>query len=227
MDSKDSREAQYGVCKLPLDGASFPDSSQSFYRPLSRERREIRLLIVEQGLFDDPIYCQLRHGELDLEVLPDYETISYCWGDSRLRGWLSVNDTIISVPFSSEQTIRRMRLPDRSRTLWIDSVCINQSDLREKSSQITLMSEIYRFGATNLIYLGEDEDQKAEAARSALKEFCKWYEKILQELSTAEIPTWEDGTLKHIPREFWARHSTMLDWLFPELYDLFSLQWFR
>ena len=45
--------------------------------------------------------------------------------------------------------------------LWIDSICINQSDLREKSYQVSMMKDIYESAQTIISWLGEvDEDAK-------------------------------------------------------------------
>lgn len=40
--------------------------------------------------------------------------------------------------------------------LWIDSVCINQADLAEKSSQVNLMGQIYKKAARVIVWLGKD-----------------------------------------------------------------------
>lgn len=37
-----------------------------------------------------------------------------------------------------------LRLPDRSRTLWINALCVNQSDARERSQQVRRMADIYQ-----------------------------------------------------------------------------------
>ncbi|KAK0713942.1 heterokaryon incompatibility protein-domain-containing protein [Lasiosphaeria miniovina] len=40
-------------------------------------------------------------------------------------------------------------------TIWADAICINQSDLAEKSSQVALMSSIYSSAARVVGWLGE------------------------------------------------------------------------
>lgn len=44
------------------------------------------------------------------------------------------------------------------RTLWIDSICINQTDLDERSQQVQMMSMIYTRSSNVCIWLGEDTD---------------------------------------------------------------------
>ncbi|PWY63130.1 hypothetical protein BO83DRAFT_457154 [Aspergillus eucalypticola CBS 122712] len=43
----------------------------------------------------------------------------------------------------------------RSRLIWADRICINQSDWQEKSHQLKLMGDIYRKCAKGIIWLGE------------------------------------------------------------------------
>lgn len=47
-----------------------------------------------------------------------------------------------------------MRFRDRPRLLWIDSLCINQSDLLEKNRQVRLMDRIYQNARRTIIWLG-------------------------------------------------------------------------
>lgn len=219
--------ARYETCYIPLDKALFPDTFQSLYRPLSVERKEIRLLVVEPGSFDDPLYCWIRHAESGGEDLPYYETISYCWGESCYRGWLSVNRTIVSVPVSAVHALRRMRLKEVPRMLWIDAVCINQTDLLEKNSQMTLMSDIYRLGARNLIFLGEDPEQRAEDVGRALKDLGTWYQQLCYGFTEEEHSKYWNGIYWDIPRNLWLHHLEYLNSLYTRVFPFFELSWFR
>lgn len=87
---------------------------------------------------------------------PYYETISYVWGDETLRGSVYMCGQTLDVPASAEHALRRMRHTNTIRLLWIDAVCINQSDEIERSDQVAMMNTIYGNGQRNLIWLGED-----------------------------------------------------------------------
>lgn len=43
-----------------------------------------------------------------------------------------------------------------NRVIWIDQICINQSDVEEKSHQVALMSHIYKYCKEVFLWLGED-----------------------------------------------------------------------
>ncbi|KAL2059835.1 hypothetical protein VTL71DRAFT_9990 [Oculimacula yallundae] len=51
--------------------------------------------------------------------------------------------------------LRRIRLPDKERLLWIDALCINQQDVNERNSQVQNMREIYSQADHVLIWVGE------------------------------------------------------------------------
>lgn len=47
-----------------------------------------------------------------------------------------------------------LRLEDRVRLLWVDAICINQQDLKERSSQVKLMASIYGQAELVIAWLG-------------------------------------------------------------------------
>ncbi|KAK3117565.1 hypothetical protein LTR53_000991 [Teratosphaeriaceae sp. CCFEE 6253] len=141
--------------------------ADKLYQPLGAGTRQIRVLILrESGYLDDPLVCDLEHMILTDSSRTEYETISYCWGDESLRDTVQIQGRLIDVPASSAQALRRLRLPDRSRVLWIDAICINQKDLAEKSAQVAIMGEIYARGKGNLIYLGEETADSARVSHA-------------------------------------------------------------
>jgi len=50
----------------------------------------------------------------------------------------------------------RLRQIDRKHFLWVDAICINQEDLRERTDQVKLMGDIYRNAKEVLIWLGDE-----------------------------------------------------------------------
>jgi Heterokaryon incompatibility protein (HET) len=61
--------------------------------------------------------------------------------------------------------------------LWVDQICINQTDAEEKSHQVKLMGQIYAMAEKTLIDLGDDSlhDQKGLALLKCLiKEKKTW-----------------------------------------------------
>jgi hypothetical protein len=63
-----------------------------------------------------------------------------------------------------------VRLPDRDRLLWIDALCINQSDKKEKGLQVQMMRDIYKSASRTIIWLGQ---ANVPVLTSATFEFAK------------------------------------------------------
>lgn len=126
------------------------------YRPLNPQRIEIRLLELQPGSRTDTVRGFLAHACLDGDEKPRYETISYYWGDPSIREEILMNESTLSVATSTAAALRRMRNPHAPIILWIDGVCIDQSNKQECSQQVQLMTEIYERSTANLIHLTDD-----------------------------------------------------------------------
>jgi hypothetical protein len=146
--------------------------SEKIYSKLSRESRLIRLLKLFPAR--DPasdIQCTLR--EVPLGAHSSYKAVSYAWKEdddtfqqvadvSLVRpqsssGSDKFHEETITIPKSLSLLLRRLRLPNRSLTLWVDSLCINQVDSDERTHQVGMMSEIYQQAEEVIIWLGERE----------------------------------------------------------------------
>jgi Heterokaryon incompatibility protein (HET) len=87
---------------------------------------------------------------------PRYRAVSYCWGDPvpTDRIWLSEN-AHLPINASAAHVIRNVR---SDQDIWIDAVCINQCDDDEKSQQVTMMWDIFKFAGLVIAWLGALED---------------------------------------------------------------------
>ncbi|KAK2007358.1 HET-domain-containing protein, partial [Colletotrichum eremochloae] len=125
---------------------------------LDLERPAIRLLRLEKG----------RHSVIACEVfqvfLDDrgcgvaYEALSYTWGPPELTQEIRVNNKKLPVTENLHEALVRLRHPDRDRILWIDAICIDQTNAREQSHQVQQMGEIYHKADQVLFWLGPATD---------------------------------------------------------------------
>ena len=136
------------------------------YKPLDRERKQIRLLTVQPGSGHDMLFCTLATAYLDTPTPPHYETISYVCGNQEIKATINLHGSAVQVPATSEAALRRMRRRDRPRTLWIDAICINEADVAERGHQVGMMYEVYTQTSHNCIYLGPDDGNMAKAIES-------------------------------------------------------------
>ena len=61
--------------------------------------------------------------------------------------------------------LRRLRHLEKSRTLWIDALCINQEDTKEKEVQVAMMGQIYSRASCGLLWLGEEPEQPVPSVK--------------------------------------------------------------
>jgi hypothetical protein len=126
--------------------------------PLPTEHH-IRLLLLQPGSGAEPVHCQLL--VTTLASAPAYESLSYVWGDALnpVTIHLQAPESDIyhehAVTQNCFAALQRLRYEDRPRTMWIDALCIDQSNIPEQSHQITLMSDIYSQASGVVVYLGE------------------------------------------------------------------------
>ncbi|KAH7066133.1 heterokaryon incompatibility protein-domain-containing protein [Paraphoma chrysanthemicola] len=124
----------------------------------------IRLLDLHPGHEANSISCSLRHCDLDYD--PDYEAISYVWGEPVFSVDIECDGQAVYITPGLQQVLKRVRLADAMRTIWADGICINQKDDIERSIQVQLMRQIYSSASRVLVWLGPDTNSAAETAFS-------------------------------------------------------------
>ena len=71
-----------------------------------------------------------------------------------IGAWDNHEASYIMVSWNCGEALRRLRLPHSPRLLWLDSICINQADLHEKSDEVGRMDRIFASASKVLVYLG-------------------------------------------------------------------------
>ncbi|PVH73536.1 HET-domain-containing protein [Cadophora sp. DSE1049] len=117
------------------------------------ETFQIRVLeLLPASDLCDPVQYKLHRVSFD--ATPDYEALSYCWGES-LDSWsIYHDDKVFHARINLIQALQRFRLEDRSRFLWVDAICIDQSSSTERGHQVSKMDQIYQRSKRTLIWLG-------------------------------------------------------------------------
>lgn len=166
---------------VPGDVVGLEKPTESYqYDPLS-EPDEIRCLVLESGTgdADEPLVCSLRHHRLADN--PDFEAISYTWGNSQKTHTISCNGRRLSITMNLHTCLLQTRLRNQQRVLWADSICINQDNLEEKSRQVAIMSRIYSEARRVLICLGPEKNGHAKDAADLVSEVSKWIQTTVRQ----------------------------------------------
>jgi Heterokaryon incompatibility protein (HET) len=113
--------------------------------------RVLALLPGEGPTLKATMFC------VDLSSGPIFEALSYVWGamEADASYFLNIDGTIMEITPNLYHALQALRLRQGPRVLWVDAVCINQNDNRDKETQICMMEEIYRSANHVAIYLGE------------------------------------------------------------------------
>ncbi|KAN0099155.1 Heterokaryon incompatibility protein (HET) domain containing protein [Hyaloscypha variabilis] len=164
LDGLDSESQKQGNDSCPsLKEMPFSKELPFAYPSLTKDNKT-RLLILEPGSFDDELKCRLKSvDQLDEH---NYEALSYYWGKRPGAITEMSSGQHIHITANCEAALRRLRLQNESRLLWVDAVCINQSDKAERSRQVEIMQEIYTSANRVIIWLGEEIAQDSLALKT-------------------------------------------------------------
>jgi hypothetical protein len=164
-------DAQNGTSLHAAGTLRNPPDRKFRYTPLSPTEKT-RLLILLPGNFKDDLQCLLEH----VEVLEnrDYVALSYFWGPPSGNTISCVGGTI-PITHNLDAALRRLRHPKKTQHLWVDAICINQSDDEEKSEQVKIMRAIYTKARGVVVWLGprSEQDYLAFKSLSRLKIFLE------------------------------------------------------
>lgn len=142
----------------------------------------IRLIALEHLLCED-IHLSLQTFEL--EEAPTYDALSYTWGDPRCA-YLHLDSPETSIGYTqdcyevrcngSKFMVRRnlkdaldmlqwwySTSPAKQNFVWIDAICIDQTSILERESQVSLMDRIYRKASTVIAWIGQEDASTPDA----------------------------------------------------------------
>ena len=128
----------------------------------SPEGWKIRLITLLPGTANESLRCHLRSSYFR-DCRTSYEALSYVWGDPKLPEAVLINGREFLVTRNLASALRRLRLPDRARELWIDAICINQEDSAEKTVQVRRMGAIFENASRVIVDIGEESDSCSAA----------------------------------------------------------------
>ncbi|KAJ6438485.1 heterokaryon incompatibility protein (HET) domain-containing protein [Purpureocillium lavendulum] len=181
------------------------DTREPFtYTPLSSDD-SIRVVEILPGDFEDAIECEI------------FATTS---GSQSSYEALSLHITV-----NLERALRYLRRRDSKRPLWIDAICINQQDYREKERQVRAIATIFKQSTQVLVWLGEELDPSIQENGPPLMPISEVFEvisAISEKKSVAEFvgnnpwERWTPSLLNFLKRPWfkrlWVVQETAMTW---------------
>ncbi|KAF2732219.1 hypothetical protein EJ04DRAFT_566214 [Polyplosphaeria fusca] len=181
------------------------------YRPLkgSGKEVEIRLLELEPApQLTYPLRAKLRHIKLHEA---NYAALSYIWGEKKAkRGNIEIlyktkkkrfgisSSTYIYDHITGNsltRALKHLRYHRDKITTWIDALCINQDDDKEKSWHIPLMGSIYSMAAKVHAWLGPNLNDESTDTNTAF-ELADEFWSLAQGIQSTRIPLHENNWLE-------------------------------
>ncbi|SPJ92807.1 uncharacterized protein FTOL_13772 [Fusarium torulosum] len=154
------------------------------YDPISADLGQFRLLTIQPGSWHAILECRLENAVLGQK--PFYEALSYTWGDANNKRPIILNGFSWHVTANLECALRHLRYEDKSRVMWIDALCINQNDMREKSEQVPKMWDIYASSKKVVAWLGL-AGPDGDAAMEGIQDLGQKWSKVDEELPLVGI----------------------------------------
>ncbi|KAH7304461.1 heterokaryon incompatibility protein-domain-containing protein [Stachybotrys elegans] len=172
-----------------LPASSSPSFAMALYDKLPTPT-SIRLLRIEAHPGTE-VTCTLSVYSLSNQ--PTYNALSYTWASPSSEAMAQeVNaDEFCPITLNGLPTMvtrnlsdflhcfKSSKQEDKNGLLWIDAVCINQSDVGEKTHQVRLMAQIYRQATTVYVWLGKQlSNESAIDTLSLLAVICEMCSRV-------------------------------------------------
>ena len=135
------------------------------YSSLNEDLNEIRLLTLHAGDFKAELSISVHTVSLNPDHPPIYETLSYVWGSTENPVDIHVGLSTIAVTQNLAEVLPYLRYKDRPRILWIDAICVNQQDLKERGHQVKRMADLYRLAERVVVWLGPENNNSGWGIR--------------------------------------------------------------
>lgn len=174
------------------------------YRRLDYNAGQIRLVrLLPPSTSGNGIRCELSLAWL--RDRPFYEALSYVWGHEAESTPILLNGRPWNVRPVLAAALRRLRCQDKERHIWVDALCIDQSNGSEKSSQTRHMKDVFGGCTMCLIWLGDVYDEPSSSSERAFSLTYPPMNQPSQPSSTVSI-SWQDA---HLSFELIAQFGNM------------------
>ncbi|KAH7397136.1 heterokaryon incompatibility protein-domain-containing protein [Pyrenochaeta sp. MPI-SDFR-AT-0127] len=154
--NRGSSEVRTSKIVLPSQNPLNGSIHAKIYKPLDTTKNEIRIVrILADADPDYDIGCELSVVSLDDRSL--YRALSYTWGAANDTLPIRLNGHRFEVTRNLKRALQRLRAFDTEIPIWIDAICINQTDIIERMYQVQLMRYIFESPMEVIVYLGEPQ----------------------------------------------------------------------
>lgn len=133
---------------------------------LSLEARKYKIRTgLAAGSFNSELSGTLRAISLQEGRCPEYQALSYTWGDASAGQKIRLNGEFVSpLPDNPFNALQRLRHRFARPTIWVDATCINQVPDEERGYQVAFMDRIISNATCVSVWLGEPNPKDVDGA---------------------------------------------------------------
>ena len=168
-----------------FESQEVPQSLQ--YTPLS-DKTSTRILRLHPAARDSPLHCSLavtnlRHNDIQ------YDALSYVWGKEPPAADLTILDVSTGTYMHTRirpnlaAALKRLRDPLKPRALWVDALCINQLDPRERGEQVEQMALIFSQATRVLVWLGTGDGLAVKSSIRTIEYMVRTIRELIDDSS--------------------------------------------
>ena len=130
----------------------------------SLHRSETRLIKLLPDHNEAPLTCELvtafssddgLHSPNAMSPTVEYDALSYSWGKAELDAGIICNGSLLAISANLSDALVYLRQRTQARYLWVDGLCINQSDPLEKAAQVRNMLRFFEKAHGVIAWIGE------------------------------------------------------------------------
>ncbi|KAH7092966.1 heterokaryon incompatibility protein-domain-containing protein [Paraphoma chrysanthemicola] len=209
------------------------------YEPVTVDPLELRLITIDRMVREgDPVSVTLRH--IPLSSSPRYFALSYTWDRPTFdfpglfpAEWDEESSTVTTLVNGKEFKMRRnlhsalytFRQTWKADALWwIDAICINQKDIRERNLMVWHMTEIYAKSQGTVVWLGLP-DGTTHSAFLKIAEISDSWESRSEKLKQLHIAQEDANEYQRILEKEFAGQAW--PWFWDSLHHIFTRSWWE
>ena len=127
---------------------------------------------------------------LTVDNTPKYEALSYAWGSAENPSSVDIGaNAVLSITQDLATALPYLRHETQARVFWIDAICVNQQDLKERSQQVERMRDIFSLADRVVVWLGPETHDSTSALST------------LQAVSSEFEYVWNQWEVKRVSRK--------------------------
>lgn len=192
---------------------------------LKQDSSAIRLVRLLPGVGEADLRCLLVVG---FSTQSNYMALSDCWGNNGNTESIWLNGRPFKVTPNLFTALENLRETDEEVVIWIDAICINQLDTKERNHQVQQTRAIYH-GAREVKVWLEGDKEAILHIKNSLRVDSDWWNRVwtigeialFRKASVRWWDTWlpwhalerllREGSKEHedfIRRESWRNRTT-------------------